>query len=139
MLFEVRRDLTSVKINSKKHLTQALDRLAALFTDGIPSGEVVSWPVKEEVARRYISGSATADDEDMLRAEASLTGESPSELAQRIVISASIYRRAAAEIAGARRKFSKDIDQALSVTDVENKMAEFQAFVNSFEARYGAF
>ncbi|MBG6178531.1 hypothetical protein IWQ55_006389 [Labrenzia sp. EL_208] len=72
-------------------------------TGRVSIGEKLSWTVKEAAAKAHIAGTASAEQSAMLQAETAQTGETETELANRIVTKATQFRQVAASIAGLRR------------------------------------
>lgn len=99
----------------------------AALTAGVPLGEKLSWTAKEQAALAVFSGNDSPADTALLAGEASITGETVAELAQRIIAAAEAYRFAASRMAGIRRAAEKAIAVAADAAALEQAVATAQA------------
>lgn len=90
----------------------AIEAVEEALTSGVPLGEKLSWATKEQAALAVFSGTDSPADTALLAGEASITGETVVELAQRIIAAAESYRFAASRMAGIRRAAEKAIASA---------------------------
>jgi len=102
-----------------------IDAAAVAITGAVPEVERLSWTAKEQAARAYLQGGGT---DHMLQAEASATGETQHELAQKIVANADRYRAAVARMTGLRRAAMSDPREPHEV--LEWVKAELAALIN---------
>lgn len=105
----------------------AIEAVEAALTSGVPLGEKLSWATKEQAAAAVLAGSPTDADTALLAGEASITGETVAELAQRIIAAAEAYRFAASRMAGIRRAAEKAIATAPDAAALEQVVATAQA------------
>lgn len=109
-------DVAEVKAAAMRRVVTRADEIAEIITGAVPLAERLSWPTKEAAARAIIAGTATAEQQAIIGAEAQMTGETAADLAVRVVANATRYMTAAGLIAGQRRKVLALID-ALTVTE----------------------
>lgn len=93
----------------------------------VPQSEMLSWPVKEAAARRFIDGTAAPEDLALLDAEAAVTGETRMALAARVVERADAYRALTAQLSGLRRRVTEAIEAATSRDEIRAALAPLRA------------
>jgi hypothetical protein len=82
-------------------------RIAAEAMGNVPLHEMLSWPIKEAAARRFLAKEATDQDLTMLQAEVAETGETLEQLARMILRKADEFRFLTARLTGERRRVRK--------------------------------
>lgn len=109
---------------AKRAVVEFADSLATIVTGPVPEYERASWATKEAAARAHVAGTATAEQTAMLQAEADArgTGETPSDLAVRIIANASAYVPIAGMIAGQRRKTQAAVDALVVGTNTRGDL-----------------
>lgn len=109
---------------AKRAIVEFADSLAAVVTGPVSESERASWATKETAARAHVAGTATAEQTAMLQAEADArgTGETPSDLAARIIANASAYVPIAGMIAGQRRKTQAAVDALVVGTNTRGDL-----------------
>ena len=109
---------------AKRAVVEFADSLASVVTGPVPEYERASWATKETAARAHVAGTATAEQTAMLQAEADArgTGETPSDLAARIIANASAYVPIAGMIAGQRRKTQAAVDALVVGTNTRGDL-----------------
>lgn len=120
-------DLVTAKAEAFDQLSRKLDAFAEGLTGSVPMAEKLSWATKEIAARAHVAASADLAQTALLQGEATITGETLSELATAIVGRADAYRIATAAIAGLRRKYSLAIDAATDVVGVQAALAGLES------------
>lgn len=93
----------------------------------VPQSEMLSWPVKEAAARRFIDGTAAAEDLALLGAEVAVTGETRMALAARVVERADAYRALTGQLSGLRRRVTEAIEAATSKDEIRAALAPLRA------------
>lgn len=116
-------DVTAVKSAAIRRVVMRADEIADLITGAVPLAERLSWPTKEAAARAVIAGTATAEQQAMITAEAQITGEAVADLAARVIANATRYVTASGFIAGQRRKVVALIDALTEPETVEEDVA----------------
>ena len=112
-------ELPEVKLKAKSEISDVLDDTISSIIGIVPAAEKVSWPVKEEAAKAYISGTPTPEQSMMIQEEASLTGEALIDLANNIISKATAYKKLAGQISGIRRSLYISIDNATDEATVK--------------------
>ena len=80
-----------------------IDRASVPLTAGVPMQEQIGWPVKEAAAVAVLAGTATDAQQQMIGAEAAITGEAIPALCETIIGKATAYHGAVGIISGLRR------------------------------------
>ena len=105
----------------------AISAVEEALTSGVPLAEKLSWTAKEQAALAVYAGTETEADTALLAGEASITGETVTELAARIIAAAEAYRFAASRLAGIRRAAEKAIAAAETPDALEHVVTQAQA------------
>lgn len=116
------KDRAALDASRRQALEQVQSRLslaAHSLTGTVPQAERDSWATKADAARAVLAGTASADQAAMLRAECSITQETPLELATSIVAKATAYAEAAALMSGIRRTATAAITSAMDAGSIE--------------------
>jgi hypothetical protein len=101
--------------------------LAQLVAD-VPPEEVASWPSKVIEAREIIAGTG---DGEILAAEAQVTGETITALAQKVLVRATAFAQVIGYCAGLRRATNDAIEAATTPAQIQSAL---QAAKNSAAA-----
>ncbi|MDP1668602.1 hypothetical protein [Phaeovulum sp.] len=104
--------LAAIKASAQAEMLAWVDNFTAIFTADTPIDERLSWDAKEAAARAWLAGTATAEQEALLRAEAEITGESTDNLALLILANADLFRAVIGRVSGLRRTTSDAINAA---------------------------
>jgi hypothetical protein len=104
-----------------------IDRFLSQFTEGVPPVEIASWPTKAIAAAAHLAGKP----QDMIKAEALLTGEDPDDLAATIVAKANLYTSIIAQMTGLRRMAFQAIAAANTAGQVQAALDD--AFATSHD------
>lgn len=87
------------------------------LSDGVPIEEMLSWSVKEAAARAVLADHASPAQQQLIGAEAAMTGESLADLCALILAKAGAYHAAVGTIAGLRRAVEAGLAAALAAED----------------------
>lgn len=116
-------DVAAVKASAISRIVARADEIAEMITGAVPLAERLSWSTKEAAARAIVAGTATAEQQTMITAEAQITGEAVADLAARVIANATRYVTASGFIAGQRRKVVALIDALTEPETVEEDVA----------------
>lgn len=105
--------------DAKAALVTWLEGFMESISGSVPSSEKLSWDKKEAAARAIDAATATAEQQQMIDDERSLTGETEAELVAAIIAKANVYVRIAALMAGLRRSTETAIDAASTPSEYE--------------------
>lgn len=115
---------------AKAALRVMIDDFTAGVTGAVPVDEKASWTAKEQAARAYIAGSASASQTLLLSSEAHVTGEDIAALANKIIQNADAYLAIVGYVAGLRRAAEQRIDAASSPADYDVILADASNALN---------
>ena len=116
-------NIAAVKASAISRIVARADEIAEMITGAVPLAERLSWSTKEAAARAIVAGTATAEQQAMITAEAQITGEAVADLAARVIANATRYVTASGFIAGQRRKVVALIDALTEPETVEEDVA----------------
>lgn len=121
------QDLTAAQDDAKKVIAARIDGVSRSIIGPVPDGEIASWFVKSPAAAALLAAVETPEQRAILEAEATLTGETLPDLAQRIVTKSANYAGMAGRLAGLRRKYTAQIEAQSAITDIPGILASFDA------------
>jgi hypothetical protein len=105
------RSMDELKADARAAMRDYISRFLAQFVANTPSAEIASWPTKAAEARAFLAGGPASV---IIQKEASVTGETVSNLAAIIVAKADRYSEIIGLVSGLRRKVDAEIDAASS-------------------------
>lgn len=107
--------LGAARVAASAQVTAHVEAQIQALTSFVPLEEKLLWGVKADVARQILRDKSAVPDVDavaLLEAEAMQTGETLTELADRILAKADRHRLVIAELTGWRRKLLRQIAEA---------------------------
>lgn len=123
------KDPAKARARALAEIVNLLSEETEKIVGAIPMNERLSWLAKEDAAQAEVAGTATAAQQDLLDRETLITGETRADLAARIINRANLFRDAAADAAGFRRKAVADLDAATTATAVAAVAASTKAAI----------
>lgn len=127
-------DLDRARADAQGRIAAYADQVGTTLKAGIPEAEVDSFYAKETAARRQVAGTPEAEDTLILQAEATITGESLGDLAQRIIGRADQFRFAAGSLAGLRRKTQSQVSEARTPVEIDQILRAAKEHANELLA-----
>ena len=123
--------------SAKETMVAWINDLTRAITGPVPEDEKLDWPTKEAAARAFIAGTATAEQTAKITFEASKPGETPADLAAKIVAKADLYRAVVSEISRLRRATDNALEAATMPEEYTQILADAQAQAISAAAALG--
>lgn len=119
--------LSAAQTSAAANVVATLDALSNQMTGDVPQAERDSWAEKHAAAIAFIDATASPTQIAMLAAEATVTGETQTDLAGRIIAKANAFTLAIGAMAGLRRKYVEQIETSTTPEEVATAMAAFRA------------
>lgn len=119
--------LAEAQTSAATTVVATLDALSNQMTGDVPQAERDSWAEKHAAAIAFLDATASPTQIAMLAAETTVTGETQTELAGRIIAKADAFTVAIGAMSGLRRKYVEQIEDSATPEAVATAMAAFQA------------
>lgn len=126
-------DIDAIRGRGNAAIVSWIEGFLAQFTQNTPETEITAWPTKAVAAAAHLAGNR----QDMIEAEALITGEDPDELATVIQAKATLFIAIIARMTGLRRMASKDIADANTAGQVQTAVDNALATAHDILAELG--